>query len=397
MSELSDYDIRQIENSIENINRIFSEIENSVSRNRFDFRELQRQINDYLQDAKDAEQYTKKSIDSLTNGKGIFFRQEDLNDVINNNFKSLNEKVNKLSDDYNKKIKDLLDKVDNIEKTDFSFDFNNSFDSDESFDFKGNNDFIFDNQEEIIAKTTSESNIEEATQNKSDSVNTNLSVKLVSNLDEILSNNEETEKPSSNKKIIIRKNTPLDSDEIKELFISRNLKYNINLSQLNEGITFAGNNVDKNNILLGAMYAKYRDDLKTNNYFDVLWDIKLIVEFLHDSNKDECLEFLFGKFYLITSGYSMAHENYCVRENFNGLVIDPRICTRDIVDINSSLGLSELELMMRFEKSKYVIEISQKLKDPFYDIKTSSKLMIMSYKHPDDFIKCNELGFQRIN
>lgn len=41
------------------------------------------------------------------------------------------------------------------------------------------------------------------------------------------------------------------------------------------------------------MYAKYKDDLANNDFFYILNDTDLLLEFLEDS-KDESLDLLFG-------------------------------------------------------------------------------------------------------
>lgn len=403
MPELSDYELRQINESIEEIHEVLSDIEKLSNKNSFDYSRLQRKIKQYSYDANQSQKYVERSIRELTNGSGIFFRKEGINDLFSKNFDLLNNKINELNSDYRKKFDELFSNIGKL--TDLDIYNNISLDDDNDlFVFpivneNDNDEVERENVADIVDETETndnkllEENYEtnaavtyEETSNQQD---------LVSNIDEILAS-DTTEKDIPKKKIIIKKNTPLDNDEIKQLFINRHLRYNLNLSQLNEGIKFAGDNVDKNKILLGAMYAKYKDDLANKDFFDILNDTDLLLEFLEDS-KDESLDLLFGKLFLLVSGWSMAHSHYLSRDSFDELTIDPRLSTRKIVELNTTLQYDELTLMHKFENSKYTLLLSNALKESFYDVPTAAKIMIVSYKHPNDFIKCSDLGFKRIN
>ena len=402
MPELSDYELRQIDESIEEINEILSDIEKLSNKNSFDYSRLQRKIKQYSYDANQSQKYVERSIRELTNGSGIFFRKEGINDLFSKNVDLLNSKINELNSNYRKKFDELFSNIGKLSDIDISNSISLSDDHDlfvfpivnEYENAEDEKDDVFDIADETVNnKTLLEENNEpnevvtyEETSNQQN---------LISNVDEILAN-ETTEKDIPKKKIIIRKNTPLDNDEIKQLFINRHLRYNLNLSQLNEGIKFVGNNVDKDKILLGAMYAKYKDDLANKDFFYILNDTDLLLEFLEDS-KDESLDLLFGKFFLLVSGWSMAHSHYLSRDSFDELTIDPRLSTRKIVELNTTLQYDELTLMAKFENSKYTLLLSNALKESFYDVPTAAKIMIVSYKHPDDFIKCSDLGFKRIN
>lgn len=403
MPELSDYELRQINESIEEINEVLSDIEKLTNKNSFDYSRLQRKIKQYSYDANQSQKYVERSIRELTNGSGVFFRKDGINDLFSKNIDVLNRKINELNSNYKKKFDELFSNIGKLSDIDISNSISLSDDHD-LFAFPIINEIENDEDEkDDIGDITDET----VTCNKTlleENNETNELVaygesfnrqNLISNIDEILAN-ETTEKDIPKKKIIIRKNTPLDNDEIKQLFINRHLRYNLNLPQLNEGIKFAGNNVDKNAILLGAMYAKYQDDLDNKDYFYILNDTDLLLEFLED-NKDECLDLLFGKFFLLVSGWSMAHSHYLSRDSFDELTIDPRLSTRKIVELNTTLQYDELALMKKFENSKYTLLLSNVLKESFYDAPTAAKIMIVSYKHPDDFIKCSDLGFKRIN
>lgn len=74
MPELSDYELRQINESIEEINEVLSDIENLTSKNSFDYSRLYRKIKQYSDDANQSQKYVERAIRELTNGSGIFFK-----------------------------------------------------------------------------------------------------------------------------------------------------------------------------------------------------------------------------------------------------------------------------------------------------------------------------------
>ena len=402
MPELSDYELRQINESIEEINEVLNDIENLTSKNSFDYSRLYRKIKQYSDDANQSQKYVERAIRELTNGSGIFFRKEGINDLFSKNVDLLNSKINELNSNYRKKFDELFSNIGKLSDIDISNSISLSDDHDLFvFPIVNENENVEDEKDDV-ADIVDETINNKALLEENDESNKVVTYEersyqqnLISNIDEILAN-ETTEKDIPKKKIIIRKNTPLDNDEIKQLFINRHFMYNLNLSQLNEGIKFAGNSVDKNKILLGAMYAKYKDDLANKDFFDILNDTDLLLEFLED-NKDESLDLLFGKFFLLVSGWSMAHSHYLSRDSFDKLTIDPRLSTRKIVELNTTLQYDELTLIHKFENSKYTLLLSNTLKESFYDVPTAAKIMMVSYKHPDDFIKCSDLGFKRIN
>lgn len=402
MPELSDYELRQINESIEEINEVLGDIQNLTNKNSFDYSRLYRKIKQYSDDANQSQKYVERSIRELTNGSGVFFRKDGINDLFSKNVDVLNSKINELSSNYKSKFDELFSNIGKLSDIDTFNSFSLSNDHDLFvFPVINANENVEDEKDDvadIVDETKNNKALFEENDESNEAVTydeTTYQQNLISNIDEILAN-KTTEKDIPKKKIIIRKNTPLDNDEIKQLFINRHLRYNLNLPQLNEGIKFAGNNVDKNKILLGAMYAKYKDDLANKDFFDILNDTDLLLEFLED-NKDESLDLLFGKFFLLVSGWSMAHSHYLSRDSFDELTIDPRLSTRKIVELNTTLQYDELTLMQKFENSKYTLLLSNALKESFYDVPTAAKIMMVSYKHPDDFIKCSDLGFKRIN
>ena len=104
MPELSDYELRQINESIE----VLSDIEKLSNKNSFDYSRLQRKIKQYSYDANQSQKYVERSIRELTNGSGIFFRKEGINDLFSKNFDLLNNKINELNSNYRKKFDELF-------------------------------------------------------------------------------------------------------------------------------------------------------------------------------------------------------------------------------------------------------------------------------------------------
>ena len=221
MPELSDYELRQINESIEEINEVLSDIEKLSNKNSFDYSRLQRKIKQYSYDANQSQKYVEKSIRELTNGSGIFFRKEGINDLFSKNFDLLNNKINELNSNYRKKFDELFSNIGKL--TDLDIYNNISLDDDHDlFVFpivneNDNGEVEKENIADIVDKTETinnkllEENYEtnaavtyDETSNQQD---------LVSNIDEILAS-DTTEKDIPKKKIIIRKNTPLDNDKI---------------------------------------------------------------------------------------------------------------------------------------------------------------------------------------
>lgn len=411
MQELTDYDIRHINESIEKIETIFSNTNKKIEQsNRYsDYRELRNRLNSYVKEAEVAQKSLEKSIKTVIDGsKGFFNNKDGINDLINKQLSILNNNLNDLSKKFSKSAKAIIGSINNASKPDLitiTTDFDNILSNEKELN-------IFDDKNkslkfnEIIEKddveykdtnlfSQTDSTLGDASRN-SLTYSTNESNDLISDINSILNIPLEKEESKKQKRIIIKKNTPLDNDEIKNLFISRKSRYCLNLEQLNYGIEYAGNNVDKDKILLGAMYKKYTDDFNNGDYFYLINDSRLIREFLINEPK-KALEFLFGDFLLFCSGYANAHALAPWREEFSRTYIDPRILSSQILELNKTLNLSKEELKKSFIESKAVREIFSKLQKPFFDIETSSEIMLKAYESPNEFLDCSKLDFRRIN
>lgn len=207
MPELSDYELRQINESIEEINEVLSDIEKLSNKNSFDYSRLQRKIKQYSYDANQSQKYVERSIRKLTNGSGIFFRKEGINDLFSKNFDLLNNKINELNSNYRKKFDELFSNIGKL--TDLDIYNNISLDDDHDlFVFpivneNDNGEVEKENIADIVDETETNDNklLEEnyptnaavtydETSNQQD---------LVSNIDEILAS-DTTEKDIPKKK-----------------------------------------------------------------------------------------------------------------------------------------------------------------------------------------------------
>ena len=401
MAELSTYDIEKIEDITSNITKILSNL-SDASFDDVDFERAEDSLKEYAKDGEKAKNYCVEVINDILKERAFLSRDGELNKFINENLNNLNKKLKDLNSDYTNKIQTILKDIIDVDNS------LNEFNDEIIFSYEENLDDEYDSLIEIENNDNEEIEFQENEEVEEPSLieekNSSLNSGLISNIDDILGHKKDESsvtssetKYTSNKKIVIRKNTPLDSDEIKELFIIRNSRYNLRLDELNAGIEFAGNNVDKSKILLGAMYKKYSNDLKNKDYFDLLRDIDLIIEFIQESDKVESLNLLFSKFYLLVSGFSMAHSCDQRREPFENVNVDPTLVTRKIIEINNSLNFDEVTLMDMFVKSKYAVELFNSLSNPFYDLVTSSKIMIVSYKNPNEILYCKDLNFKRLN
>lgn len=401
MTELSTYDIEKIEDITSNITKILSNL-SDASFDDVDFERAEDSLKEYVKDGEKAKNYCVEVVNDILKERAFLSRDGELNKFINENLNNLNKKLKDLNSDYTNKIQTILKDIIDVDNS------LNEFNDEISFSYEENLDDEYDSLIEIENNDNEEIEFQENEEVEEPSLteekNSSLNSGLISNIDDILGHKKDESsvtssetKYASNNKIVIRKNTPLDSDEIKELFIIRNSRYNLRLDELNAGIEFAGNNVNKSKILLGAMYKKYSNDLKNKDYFYLLRDIDLIIEFIQESDKVESLNLLFSKFYLLVSGFSMAHSCDQRREPFENVNVDPTLVTRKIIEINNSLNFDEVTLMDMFVKSKYAVELFNSLSNPFYDLATSSKIMIVSYKNPNEILYCKDLNFKRLN
>ena len=258
MAELSTYDIEKIEDITSNITKILSNL-SDASFDDVDFERAEDSLKEYVKDGEKAKNYCVEVVNDILTDRASLSRDGELNKFINENLNNLNKKLKELNSDYTNKIQMILKDIIDVDNS------LNEFNDEISFSYEENLDDEYDSLIEIENNDNEEIEFQENEEVEEPSLteekNSSLNSGLISNIDDILGHKKDESsvtssetKYTSNKKIVIRKNTPLDSDEIKELFIIRNSRYNLRLDELNAGIEFAGNNVDKSKILLGAMY-----------------------------------------------------------------------------------------------------------------------------------------------
>lgn len=412
MPELTDYDIRHINESISKIQSTFSGISKKIGQTNIhsDCRALESRLSSYVKEAQDSQRSLERSIKVAIEGsRGFFSSKDGVNDLINKQITKLNDNLSNLSEEFSKSVEAIIGSISAASKPDLiaiTADFDNivskdtklnGFEDEEgsSVPFNGGN---VEEPKENEDVGLSDSDVVAENEEKAQDSSASKDEGLISDIGAVLATQlpEKEEESKKAKRVVIKKNTPLDNDDIKKLFISRKGRYSLNLEQLNYGIEFAGNNVDKNKILLGAMYKKYTDDLNKGDYFFLLNDSRLIREFLDDDPK-QALEFIFGDFLLFCSGYSCAHAYAPWRCDFSNVYIDPRMLSSELVELNEKLNLSKDDLKKCFVESKPVQEIFSKLEKPFFDIETSSEIMLKAYESPTEFLDCSKLGFRRIN
>ena len=98
MAELSDYDIRQIENSIKEFSDTYSKIVKNISKDRFrsGLEKALSRLNTYSKEEQQALKQAEKTIDKMMNGSG-FFSSGGLNKILE---KKINESQKQIAVSY---------------------------------------------------------------------------------------------------------------------------------------------------------------------------------------------------------------------------------------------------------------------------------------------------------
>lgn len=185
------------------------------------------------------------------------------------------------------------------------------------------------------------------------------------------------------KRITIKTSTPLNTIEIKETFLSRNARLNLTMDELEKGIVAAETDVDKNKILLEALKIKRIRDIRENSFWNYAITLQEIIKLSKSLNlKDEELNAIFGLFYLDSSGYRMINGKYNpYKQSAEQMYYHPKMQMGDLYELQKENYLSDVELSERYRKSPYVIELSEIIKDAFYSVEDSIKLMLMALKN----------------
>ncbi len=398
MAQLSDYEVKQIQRSIQGFASKYNEIIKKLSKDRYssDLRKAQSALSSYAREERAALKETESTISKAMNGSG-FFSSGGLNKILENKVNDSNKQVGEILNSFNKEISTIFESLPKIGisgKTDYSFE-ETEYEGDVDYssdDFnceKTNDNFSFgiafksDEEVSIPAKSnevsTSQSTfVSEYTTDKKDTVisidsinNDSLTKFRCSNIKEIQANafkgcpnlnliviNKGIEKININsfrgisndcviafedsketietmfadktflvdrkvifnysygdenydkaevykiteaknsvpeKRIVIRKGTPLDTNEVKQSFLDKNSKYSLNLDELNEGIIKAGTNIDKDQILYEALLVRRNRALSDGNYWDYASTLGYALKFARKFNKtEEALSIIYG-------------------------------------------------------------------------------------------------------
>lgn len=185
------------------------------------------------------------------------------------------------------------------------------------------------------------------------------------------------------KRITIKASTPLNTIEIKETFLFRNARLNLTMDELEQGIVAAETDVDKNKILLEALKIKRIRDIRENSFWNYALTLQEIIKLSKSLNlKDEELNAIFGLFYLDSSGYRMINGKYNpYKQSAEQMYYHPKMQMGDLHELQKENPLSDAELSERYRKSPYVIELSEIIKDAYYSVEDSIKLMLMALKN----------------
>lgn len=185
------------------------------------------------------------------------------------------------------------------------------------------------------------------------------------------------------KRITIKAATPLNTIEIKKTFLSRNAKLNLTMDELEQGIVAAETDVDKNKILLETLKIKRIRDIRENSFWNYAITLQEIIKLSKSLNlKDEELNAIFGLFYLDSSGYRMINGKYNpYKQSAEQMYYHPKMQMGDLYELQKENPLSDAELSERYRKSPYVIELSEIIKDAYYSVEDSIKLMLIAMKN----------------
>ena len=146
MSELSDYDIRQIENSIKEFSDTHNKIVKNISKKRFknDLEKALSRLSTYSKEEQKALKQAEKIVDKMMNGSG-FFSSGGLDKILEKKINELQKQIEEIISDYNDTLTSVYNALPKIgvkrtislsfEETDYSGDLdydNDDFDVDNS-------------------------------------------------------------------------------------------------------------------------------------------------------------------------------------------------------------------------------------------------------------------------
>ncbi len=205
------------------------------------------------------------------------------------------------------------------------------------------------------------------------------------------------EKKSSEKakRIVIKKDTPLDSDEMIDLWMKRNSKYKFSLNDVKQAISNIGNNTDKDAILKEALIINIEKNLEGKKFFDFASNLHYLIKIQKENNEVEsCIESIFGLMYLDTSGYRMYDIKYSPYIDYeHNCYYHPSMELKELNELIEEGKINnDSELDDKYRKSKYVIRLSQILEKPLYSVEASIQLMHLALKNPYEYFNPHTSG-----
>lgn len=410
MAELNEHQLEKIRKSISSFDSIFASLSKRINLSSLEneLKECVNNYNNYVNECEKALRISQTVINNALQGNGYLFRTEGFNDTINKKLSQADNEVSKFFDDYNKTIEKIFSELGSISDADSilsSRDYSGDFDY-VSSDIDDSDNFVLTASPLTFSEVKESDNFDEKTETKESQKTQEVkSIVLADSLSDIFTEEElknvsaeSVQKEEPIKKVVITKKTPLDTIEIRQLFLSRNGVYALNLEQLNHAINIVGNDVDKHAILREALKIKFSDDIQKFDYFYLNAVLQYLIKFYNeDENFTESLSVVCALFYLASSGYRNSHSHARAKTIIEKTYIDPRMESKHLLKINEVLNYTNEQLEAAFKTSSFVRELERFIPRPFFSVDDSAKIMIMAYNDPYEFLNCKDLGFNYKN
>ena len=398
MADLSDYEVREIKESINRFSRKYSEISTALSRARYDstISSAESKLSTYARTEDAALKTAQRIIEKGYSGSGGFFSREGFDRMLSKKSEEFGNKVLKILTDFGTTISQIESALPKIGAT--SVDYSRF----SSSDYTGDTEFdVFSSDSGLGSSVYTESietpvvvAREEVSYEQDDeivdynsfvpaSVSVEVPREKKTSRAEVHSTPSTEQKPS--KRVVIKANTPLDTVEIKQTFLDRNAKLGLTMSELDQGIAAANSDTDKDRILFEALKIKRLRDIKENSFWNYATSLQEILKLSRKLNlEDEALSAIFGLFFLDSSGYRMVNGSYNpYKQDGTQMYYHPKMQMADLCVIRASHPLTDEELASRYRSSQYVLELNSAIKDAYYTVEDSISLMLMAIKEPE--------------
>lgn len=149
--------------------------------------------------------------------------------------------------------------------------------------------------------------------------------------------------------------------------------------------TLPDSETDKDRILLEALKIKRLRDIEENSFWNYAISLQEIIKLSRKLNLvDEALNAIFALFFLDSSGYRMINGKYNpFKQDASQMYYHPKMQMNDLYELQKEIALSNEELAQRYKASPYVIELNKAIKDAYYSVEDSIKLMLMALDNAD--------------